>query len=250
MKKTLFGFFVASILVLSGLQANVEQNIIKIIQQQTGKKISVLKVDSLQSNPEFKIAIIQDLDTQYKIPVFVSKDGNIVIGLSNVFFSDNQKDATLVNEIYKKTQDFNTQQQNSAKLNRMFESIPDDYVISLPSSVKGNKKIVYIVSDPMCPHCQQELREIDSRLKDANVKMVVVGFLGKNSIIKSALILEKIKSAKTPGEKITILKQVYSPAYEAKDASQKDMKRVENITKKVSDTEIINYVPYIYEYKK
>lgn len=231
-------------------QANIEQNITKIIESQTGKKISILKVETLKSNPEFKIVVIEDPDTKYQIPVFTSKDGKIVIGLSNVFFSDEKKDANLVNQVYQEAQAYNTQQQNSAKFNALFESIPDDYVISLPSSTKGNQKITYIVSDPMCPHCQNELRDIDSRLKNTNVRMVIVGFLGKKSVIKSGLILKKIKSAKTPEEKIRILKQIYAVTYEPKEEPENEMKKVENVTKKISESDLIKFVPYIYEYKK
>ncbi|PAF51262.1 disulfide isomerase [Helicobacter sp. 13S00477-4] len=236
--------------VFSFLQANVEQNIIDIVQKQTGKKVSVLKVETLKSNSDLKIAIIEDLDTKYQIPVFTDKDGKILIGLSNVFFSNEKKDAQLVNEVYKDTQAYNTQQQNSITLNNLFESIPDDYVISLPSTTKDNQKIVYIVSDPMCPHCQNELREIDSRLKNANVRMVLVGFLGKKSVVKSALILQKIKSAKNPQDKIQILKQIYATTYDPKEEPENEMKKVQNITKKISDSGIVKYVPYIYEYRK
>ncbi|MDO7253157.1 disulfide isomerase [Helicobacter cappadocius] len=235
---------------LSVLSADVSDNIVKILQDQTGKKISVLKIESLKGSPDFKIAVIKDMETKYEIPIFVSKDGKTMIGLSNVFFSDNKNDAMLVDEVYKKTQEHNIQQQNSAKLDALFDSIPSDYVISIPSTTKGNQKITYIVSDPMCPHCQQELKGIDSRLKDTNIKMVVVGFLGKESGIKSALVLEKIKAAKTPSEKIAILNEIYNPSYKANGAKDTEIKKVENITKKISDSGIIKYVPYIYEYQK
>ncbi|PAF41634.1 disulfide isomerase [Helicobacter sp. 11S02596-1] len=231
-------------------QANVEKNIANIIQKQTGKNVSVLKIQSLQSNPELKVAIIEDPSTKYQIPIFTSKDGNVIIGLSNVFFANEKKDAELVNQFYQTAQAHNSQQQNSAKLKTLFESIPDDYVIDLPSTTKGNQKVTYIVSDPMCPHCQNELRDIDSRLKETNVKMILVGFLGEKSAIKSSIILEKIKSAKTPAEKIQILKQIYAPTYEPKEKPEKELKKVENITKKITDSGLIKYVPYIYEYNQ
>lgn len=249
MKKVL----IASAIVCFGfgiLNADVSSNITKILQSQTGKKISVLSVQSLKGSPDFQIAVIKDMETKYEIPIFVSKDGKTIIGLSNVFFSENKDDTGLVEGVYKKTQDYNMQQQNSAKLNALFESIPSDYVISIPSTTKGNEKITYIVSDPMCPHCQQELKNIDSRLKDTNVKIVVVGLLGKDSATKSALVLEKIKSAKTPSEKISILNEIYNRAYKAKGAKDTEVKKVENITKKITDSQIIKYVPYIYEYQK
>ncbi|PAF47317.1 disulfide isomerase [Helicobacter sp. 12S02634-8] len=244
-------FAVLSALLAFGIaQAGVEQNIINIVQKQTGKKVSVLKIEALQSNPELKIAIIQDPDSKYQIPIFTSKDGNIIIGLSNVFFSNEKKDTALVNKIYEDTQSYNSQQKNSAKLNALFDTIPDDYAIFLPSTTKGVTKLTYIVSDPMCPHCQSELREIDSRLKETNVKMIPVGFLGQKSVVKSALILEKIKTAKTPAEKIQILKQIYATTYEPKEQPQKEIQKVENITKKISDSGLIKFVPYIYEYQK
>lgn len=249
MKKVL----IASAVVCFGfgiLNADVSSNIVKILQSQTGKKISVLSVQPLKASPDFQIVVIKDMETKYEIPIFVSKDGKTIVGLSNVFFSENKDDMGLVEGVYKKTQDYNMQQQNSAKLNALFESIPSDYVISIPSTTKGNQKVTYIVSDPMCPHCQQELKNIDSRLKDSNVRIVVVGLLGKDSATKSALVLEKIKTAKTPSEKISILTQIYNPAYKATGAKDAEVKKVQNVTKKISDSQIIKYVPYIYEYQK
>lgn len=248
MKKSLFGLF--ALISLAGLlQASAEENIVQMLQKQTGKKVSVTDFFSLKSNSDIKIAVIEDLETKYKIPMLVSKDGELAIGLSNVFFSENEKDAMLISGIYEKAQMSNTQQQNSAKLNALFESIPSDYVISIPSTTKDNKKVTYIVSDPNCPHCQNELKQIDSRLKESNVKMVVVGFMGKGSTTKAALVQEKVKSAKTSAEKISILKQIYTPTYSVDGAKDKEIKKVENITQKILESDLIKFVPYIYEYK-
>lgn len=249
MKKVLFSLFALAIF-FGLLQAGVEENIVQMLQKQTGKKVSVTEIVSLSSQSNLKIVVIEDLETKYKIPMLATKDGGLVVGLSNVFFSDNEKDAALINKTYEQAQAFNLQQQNSVKLNALFDSIPDDYVISIPSTAKNNQKITYIVSDPSCPHCQDELKQIDSRLKESNVKIIIVGFLGKGSITKAALIQEKIKSVKTPAEKISTLQKIYAPSYQAEGSKDREVKKVENITQKILESNLIKFVPYIYEYKK
>ncbi|MGL2909267.1 disulfide isomerase, partial [Helicobacter pylori] len=143
----------------------MQDNLVKVIEKQTNKKVRILEVKPLKSSQDLKMVVIEDPDTKYNIPLVVSKDGNLVIGLSNIFFSNKSEDVQLVAETNQKIQALNATQQNSAKLNAIFNEIPADYVIELPSTNAENKdKILYIVSDPMCPHCQKELTKLRDHL--------------------------------------------------------------------------------------
>ncbi len=241
--------FFLSILLFSVAQANLQENLIKLIKQKTKQDVKVLEVYDLQSDKNLKIVILEDMLSKSQVPIITNKDGNLLFALTNIFFSNHHADLKQVEQIIQKIQTQNNQQANSASLNKLFESIPDDYLIKLESTTKNNKKRTYIVSDPMCPHCQDELRQIQNRLKDSNVYMVLVAYLGQQSLDKAAVILEKIKTLKDTKQKIDLLQQVYATTYKATDPNPKELQKVENITKKIADSNLIKGVPFVYEYQ-
>ncbi|WP_104697093.1 MULTISPECIES: disulfide isomerase [unclassified Helicobacter] len=236
-------------LVFCFIQANMQNNLVKLIKEKTQQDISIKEVYDLKLDPNLKVVILEDMTSKTQIPVLTNKDGNMLSALTNIFFSQNNEDVKLIEGLLSKIQMQNDKQANSAAINKLLESIPDDYVIKLDSSTKNNKKITYIVSDPMCPHCQDELRRIDEKLKESNVYMVLVAYMGQDSQKKAANILEKIKELKNTKQKVDLLQQVYANTFEPKEANQKEIKKVQNITKKIADSGLIRGVPFIYEYK-
>lgn len=245
MKKFFFIFLFSFIF----MQANMQENLTKLIKEKTKQDIKVMQTYDLKANANFKVVILEDTLSKTQIPIITDKDGSMLFALTNIFFSANEADTKLIGEIIQKIQSQNDKQVNSAAINKLLESIPDDYVIKLNSTTKNNQKITYIISDPMCPHCQDELRHIDEKLKESNVYMVLVAYMGQDSINKAANILEKIKSLKETKEKINLLQQVYATTFKAQESNAKEIKKVENITKKIADSGLIKGVPFIYEYK-
>ncbi|WP_187907988.1 DsbA family protein [Helicobacter pylori] len=255
---------VLSTLLLVGLGAApknatnkpMQDNLIKVIEKQTNKKVRVLEIKPLKSNQDLKIVVVEDPDTKYQIPLVVSKDGNLIIGLSNIFFSNKSDDVQLVAETNQKVQALNATQQNSAKLNAIFDEVPADYVIELPSTNAANRdKILYIVSDPMCPHCQRELTKLRDHLKENTVRMVIVGWLGVNSAKKAALIQGEMAQARARGasveDKISIIEKIYSTQYDINAQKEpEDLRtKVENVTKKIFEPGVIKGVPFLYYYR-
>ncbi|BCZ18429.1 Disulfide isomerase [Helicobacter sp. NHP19-012] len=236
--------------LVGAVESRVGQAVVDLIDKQIHKKVSVLEVKSLKSNREFQVVVVEDPDTKYKIPLLVNKNGDLVLGLTNIFFSKSKQDTEFVQQIYHDTQSYNFKQQNSAALNALFEGLPQGYTIDLKSTTPGVKKNLYIISDPMCPHCHHELEQIDKRLKEANVHMVLVGFLGHESTLKAADILKQVKKAHNTRDKVDLLQKVYATAYKVADAPDDKVQEVEKVTKKVLDTGLIKGVPFIYEYHK
>ncbi|RDU74559.1 disulfide isomerase [Helicobacter anseris] len=245
MKKFFFIFLFSFVF----MQANMQENLTKLIKEKTKQDIKVMQTYDLKANTNFKVVILEDTLSKTQIPIITDKDGSMLFALTNIFFSVNEADTKLIGEIIQKIQSQNDKQVNSAAINKLLESIPDDYVIKLNSTTKNNQKITYIISDPMCPHCQDELRHIDEKLKESNVYMVLVAYMGQDSINKAANILEKIKSLKETKEKVNLLQQVYATTFKAQESNAKEIKKVENITKKIADSGLIKGVPFIYEYK-
>lgn len=145
--------------------ASFESNIKETIKKTTDQDIQILKVQDLQSSPDVKLVLIQ-VGTM-NVPLFASKDGKLIIGVSNVFFADKEPDMSIVSNTIKQSQI--AQRPDNAKLDEFFKRVnKDDYVI-LHSKNKKSKKITYIVSDPNCPACQKELGQIDERLKSGSL---------------------------------------------------------------------------------
>ncbi|WP_120944610.1 DsbA family protein [Helicobacter labacensis] len=228
-----------------GVGKNIEESVTQLIHKQTKRSVRVLRLQPLKSNKDFQIVVVEDPETKYHIPLLTNKNGTLVLGLSNVFFSNNDQDIELINTVYHETQTYNFKQANGAKINAMFDGLPKDYVITLTSKNKKAKEL-YIVSDPMCPHCQNELRHVQERLKDANVHMVVVGLLGEKSELKAADILAQAKQTHSTQSKIDLLNKVYANAYTPAEVPDDKIKEVKETTKKILATGITS-VPFLYE---
>ncbi|GMB92364.1 Disulfide isomerase [Helicobacter bizzozeronii] len=235
----------------AGVDNKLATSVAQLINKQINKKVEVLETFPLKSNKEFQVVVVQDPDTKYRIPFLVNRSGSLAVGLTNMFFSESKDDVGFVDSIYHDSQVHNFKQQHSVALNKLFQAIPKDYVITLKSSVKGVKKDLYIISDPSCPHCRNELGGVHERLKNANVHMVLVGFLGKESNLKAAHILSKIKNKHSTEAKIDLLNKVYASAYKVSPSDVPDdkLQEVEKVTKQVLDTKLVKGVPFIYEYE-
>lgn len=231
------------------MYADIQSNLTKLVKEKTQQDVKVKEVYDLKLDSNFKVVVLEDITSKTQIPVLTDKNGNMLSALTNVFFSQNDEDVKLIESLLSKIQAQNDKQINSAAINKLLESIPSDYVIRLDSTTKNNKKITYIVSDPMCPHCQDELRHIDERLKESNVYMVLVAYMGQDSQNKAAIILEKIKTLKNTKQKVDLLQQIYATTFEPKETNAKEIKKVQNITKKIADSGLIKGVPFVYEYK-
>lgn len=246
MRKVLVGFLMICF-SMAFAQAGLKENLNKLVSEQTKQEVEIDSITMLHGDPNLAIVLLKDKLSLNLIPIVTNKDGNMLFVLTDVFFSQDKKDMQLVRETLYKVQEANNKTVNKEEITKLLTSIPDDYVIKIPSTTKGVKKITYIVSDPMCPHCQEELRHINDRLKDSNVYMVEVAFLGLQSKDKAAEILARIKNAKDAKQKVALLQEVYANTYVAKKPDKKELQKVENITRKIADSALIKGVPFIYE---
>jgi len=241
MKKALISMFVYCCFA-GALFAVAQENALKLLENQTKRKLEIISYTQLSSS-KMSIMVVADKINGYRNVLIVDdKQQNIIV--AGAFFSANNKDMNDVEQTIHQTDLYNFKLKNSAALNNLFKNIPEDYQIKLQG--KGNK-ITYIVSDPMCPHCREELENLESRLKNGSVVMILAGFMGDISVNKAANIIEKIKSAKTPQEQISIFKQVYAQTYAPNPSAQSTTNKVREITTMIDKTGLVPSVPFIYE---
>ena len=242
MKKILF---CTSCIVSLVFSASFEDAIKKLIEEQTGTEINVVKTQSFKDNKNLMIAVVEIADNYQQLPIVATKDGSMVIGLSNIFFTSSSEDENIVKGVVDEMNENNKDSQQKAASSIIKELKADQY-ISIKSSAK-NAKTYFIISDPNCGYCREELKNIHEKLKTHNVNMVPVGMLGEDSAKKSAYIFSKVSSSMSNKDKIKLFEEVYSNKFKApKDI---DTSKISDTTKSIFSTGIINGVPFIYEDK-
>lgn len=242
--------FLAATLMLQVLSADVKSSVIDVIKLRTNQDVTVESVIDLKGS-DLKIMVLKDTENKTLVPVVTDKNGESVFLLTNAFFTKNQADGETIAQINNSVQVKNTSAKNAAALNAMFAKVPKSYMITLESSnPKNRSKNTFIVSDPSCPHCQAEYKNINERLKSSNVTMVLVSFLGPTSINRGSYILEELKGKKSNKDKLKVLDKVYTnPSFNPnlKDAQKKD---IQNITNIIHEAGLVQGVPFIYEEQK
>lgn len=181
------------------------------VSEKTGQKIVATQSYDLKSTPNIKFVVLEDSVSKTKIPVFVTSDAQMILGLSNVLIPSNSDDVVLIQDAYKKIEGI--KDPDPKVLDKFFSSLKQTRYISLKSTSKNPKKTIYMVSDPRCPGCRKELGEVENKLKDADVKILLVAFLGKESANKASVIYERLIGVKDNAKKLKIMREVYSPDY-------------------------------------
>lgn len=217
MKKIIALFFVLAGLVFAN-QAFLDK-VTTYVSEKTGQKIIAIESYDLKSTPNIKFVILEDNVNKTKIPVFITSDAQIILGLSNVMIPSNNQDLELIQDVYKKIEGI--KDPDPKALDKFFSSLKQTRYITLKSTAKNPKKTIYMVSDPRCPGCRKELGEIENKLKEGDVKILLVAFLGEESANKASVIYERLIGIKDNAKKLKILREVYNPDYKL---SPKDKK--------------------------
>lgn len=204
------------------------------LSQKTGAKINAIESYDLKSSPNVKFVVLEDTASKSKIPVFVTADAQMVLGLSNVLIPSNSEDLTLIQDVYQKIE--GSKAPDPKELDKFFSSLKQTRYISLKSDLKNPKKTFYMVSDPRCPGCRKELGEVEKRLKEGDVKILLVAFLGEESASKASVIYERLIGVKDNAKKLKIMREVYNPDFaltpkDKKLSTKAVMQNNEDVTK-------------------
>lgn len=236
-----------AVLMAIGLCANLANasKITDMLQKQTGQATTILKEQSLSQDSNLKLLTLKDNASGYKVLAITNKQESVFLPITQAFFTSNDKDRELVVQEFQSTTNYNMTFKTQAAVKKEIEKLPKDYIIKLKG--KTNKKVFYIISDPMCPHCQEELKHLDEKLAQGDVKMIPVGWMGADSANKVAELYAKIKNAKTDSEKIAILKKTYDKNYKAPTANQKQLDDVQGVVRSLMGKDKAEGTPYIIE---
>lgn len=196
-------------------------------------EVKVIKIEPL--NEGLSIAVVEEKDG-VRIPVFVTNDGENVMGIGEPLILGNTAYQDKVREVYKQALEHNQSKTNE----EILKNTPKNAWIKLEGKAKQGE--VYLVLDANCSYCKQEVARIDQMLKDyKNLYIVFVGFLNENSMFKAAAIYQGISNANQE-QKITMIKQAFEKNFQVSKSENTDF--VRDITRIVAKTGIRG-VPYI-----
>lgn len=225
--------------------ASFEENIVNLIKSEAKTDVKIISSNDLKGNKDLKFVVIEIVSNSQRIPIFATKDGKMIIGLSNILFTSNKDDEKLISDTNKELMEYNETSQQVAAEKLINQLKPDQY-ITLKSSAK-NPTITFIVADPNCGYCKEEFRNIDNRLKTSDVNIVLVGILGQDSLNKAAYAMNTIKSSMSEKEKLNALKEVFSNNFKA--PQNVDTSAVRATTDFLFKSGVIRGTPFIYEKK-
>lgn len=243
MKKLAIFATAVAIFATAGFAASFEESVKELIEKETGAKVKVVKSAELKDNKDLRLVIVEITENFQQIPMFATKDGGVVVGLSNIFITNSKADEGIVQKLTEEAMDYNENSQKTAA-KELIEALKPEQYITLRSSAK-NPKTYFIVADPNCGYCKEELKNVESRLKTHNVNMVLVGILGEDSQKKAAAIVNNINSKMSEKDKLNGIRKVFAAGYKApKDI---DTRRVQETTDALFSTGVIKGVPFVYE---
>lgn len=168
-------------------------------------KGEVVSTEKLGSGLDMMVVRID----QEEIPFLATSDGKIIFQPSpQAFITQDKETEEKLKTFYEKLQE----KEQTRIDNALKEMLTKDQNISFKfSAKKETDKTIYIVSDPNCIYCRGEFAKLDERLQEANVEMVLVGFLNEDSIQRVANALKD--KSKVEAENRALLEKIYSDSY-------------------------------------
>lgn len=180
--------------------------------------------------------VIVEVNNQ-QAPFLATDDGKMLLQ-AEVLIAQDKSTESRVQEFYK-----NLYEKEKLKVNTKLKAVFKTQKANVFSfkAKKSSNKTMYIVSDFNCPYCQKEFANLNKHLENTNVELLIVGFLGEDSMLKAANAL-KNKSG-NQAKDIAMLQKLYTPKSKGQPM---DTKAAMALTQAVADTGVRS-VPYIIE---
>lgn len=230
-----FFLLIVSLLGINILNAN-DAVLKKTIENEGGVNVKIIKSDNTNIK-DLKIVILEQPNGIW-LPVLASSDGKTIMGDPSILISSDDKFKDALQNAGLQAQKHNKDITDKNIL-AVFKQYPQN-VVSLEGGDKTHT--TYMIVDPNCPYCYQEIQKLDDTLKTSNVKMLVVGALGQDSVKKAASFYNELKNQKTQQDKISLIKKVFERNYKADP--NVDISHMMDIGKSLSQAGL-QAVPYI-----
>ena len=246
MKKLIYVLAACAAFVL-GANANEAEFVKNLKQSLNDKNAQLISIDKLNSLNGLNLLIIRSGDK--KEAFLASDDGKSLVAVTEEPKLADAADAAL----FKMRTQILKDARDAAAL-ELLKSINPARFAYIESFDKNNPYVTYIVGDPECPYCAEEMKRITKYLRNSNVKLIFAPVHGKSAFIKSALILKQLKALSPSDQKdaIDVIEKYYNKDAQVSDAdvSKAELDAVYADTKTLFSKGVIKSVPYVIKVKK
>lgn len=246
MKKLIYVLAAYAVFAL-GANANEAEFVKNLKQSLNDKNAQLISIDKLNSLNGLNLLIVRSGDK--KEAFLASDDGKSLVAVTEEPKLADAADAALFKmrtQILKDARD--------AAAIELLKSIDPARFAYIESFDKNNPYVTYIVGDPECPYCAEEMKRITKHLRNSNVKLIFAPVHGKSAFIKSALVLKHLKALSPSDQKgaIDVIEKYYNKDAQVSDAdvSKAELDAVYADTKTLFSKGVIKSVPYVIKVKK
>lgn len=230
-----------------GANANEAEFVKNLKQSLNDKNAQLISIDKLNSLNGLNLLIVRSGDK--KEAFLASDDGKSLVAITEEPKLADAADVAL----FKMRTQILKDARDAAAL-ELLKSIDPARFAYIESFDKNNPYVTYIVGDPECPYCAEEMKRITKHLRNSNVKLIFAPVHGKSAFIKSALILKHLKTLSPSDQKgaIDVIEKYYNKDAQVNDAdvSKAELDAVYADTKTLFSKGVIKSVPYVIKTKK
>lgn len=226
----------AAVVATSSLFAATDAQIIEYFKAQVPDNISITineRANIASAKGYERVTTTLSDGTQSQVINLFVKDGLLFPDIINL------KTGESVKQTFEKAQ-------AEQKVGAIYKKENAKNIISIGND--KNKETLVVFSDPECPYCRSELGQIENRLKEVNIKLILTPVHDRTSLEKSYLIYQEAANAKTDEEKIAILRKYFDENLKTPETKVSDeaVAQMEELRRKYLSGGIKG-VPYIVE---
>ncbi|EIS1949412.1 thioredoxin fold domain-containing protein [Campylobacter upsaliensis] len=164
-------------------------------------KLSIVKREKVADTGFESVVLSIEVQGAKQEEVLFTKDNLIVPDIIDLKAKTSYRQEFEIKKFEEARENFSKNAKKEAQKEKMIISLGDK-----------NKPSIYVFSDPECPYCIEQLKNIEEELKTKQINLILTPVAhGKSAFEKSALIYKESKNAKTDAEKLAILRKYFDP---------------------------------------
>ncbi|EMD8967128.1 thioredoxin fold domain-containing protein [Campylobacter upsaliensis] len=165
-------------------------------------KLSIVKREKVADTGFESVVLSIEVQGAKQEEVLFTKDNLIVPDIIDLKAKTSYRQEFEIKKFEEARENFSKNAKKEAQKEKMIISLGD----------KNKQPSIYVFSDPECPYCIEQLKNIEEELKTKQINLILTPVAhGKSAFEKSALIYKESKNAKTDAEKLAILRKYFDP---------------------------------------
>ncbi|PSM51391.1 protein disulfide isomerase, DsbG family [Campylobacter blaseri] len=249
MKKFYLPFLIAAMCQASGI--DFEKNLKNTIENNYKNigEVEIVSSDKLKSINGLNLVVFNIKNANDSLAIFSSDDGKTIFPLpNNIVFGDKGDEDLVLKKISNLEQEKRKYQEKVAY--EIIKKIPEERFLTIQSFDKNNKFTMYMITDPECPHCRNEIDRLSKWVRNAHLKILFAPVHGESARAKSALMLKEGRKLKSNDQEslIKLLEKYYDEnAVVEKDATTEEERNlVLQDAKKIFSKGVVKGVPFTF----